>query len=45
MKETHYFYVPEADVQTELPQEEATHAIRVLRLKPGEELFLIDGSF
>ena len=44
MKETHYFYVPEADVQTELPQEEATHAIRVLRLKPGDELFLIDGK-
>ena len=27
-----------------MPTEEATHALRVLRLKPGDELFLMDGE-
>ena len=35
MKEERYFYVPEADSRMELPQEEASHALRVLRLQPG----------
>jgi len=43
MKEARYFYVPDAASQTELPSEEATHATRVLRLKEGDELFLMDG--
>ena len=43
MKETRYFYVPDAANQTELPPEEATHATRVLRLKTGDEMFLMDG--
>lgn len=43
MKEVRYFYVPDAQTSTELPQDEATHAIRVLRMQPGDELFLIDG--
>ena len=43
MKEARYFYVPDAAQQTELPAEECTHAIRVLRLKVGDELFLMDG--
>ena len=43
MKETRYFYVPDAANQTELPPEEATHATRVLRLKAGDEMFLMDG--
>lgn len=43
MKEIRYFYVPEADSQTELPAEEATHALRVLRLKSGDEIYLMDG--
>ena len=44
MKEARYFYVPEALQATELPAEEAAHALRVLRLGPGDELFLIDGK-
>ena len=44
MKEVRYFYVPDAARQTELPSEEATHALRVLRLKAGDEIFLMDGE-
>ena len=43
MKEARYFYVPDAANQTELPAEEAMHAWRVLRLKGGDEIFLMDG--
>ena len=43
MKETRYFYVPDAAHQMELPPEEATHATRVLRLKTGDEIFFMDG--
>lgn len=43
MKETRYFYVPDAARQSELPEEEAGHALRVLRLKAGDEMFLMDG--
>lgn len=43
MKEARYFYVPEAAERGELPEEEAKHALRVLRLKEGDELFLMDG--
>ncbi|MBR1388572.1 MAG: 16S rRNA (uracil(1498)-N(3))-methyltransferase [Prevotella sp.] len=44
MKETRYFYVPDAAHQTELPADEAMHAMRVLRLKSGDEMFLMDGQ-
>ena len=44
MKEARYFFVPKADTQTELPQDEASHALRVLRLQTGDELFLMDGE-
>ena len=44
MKETRYFYVPSAATAGELPEDEASHAVRVLRLKPGDELMLIDGE-
>ncbi len=44
MKEARYFYVPNAAVETALPAEEAVHATRVLRLKEGDELFLMDGE-
>lgn len=44
MKEVRFFYVPDAATQTELPQEEATHALRVLRIQTGDELFLMDGK-
>lgn len=43
MKEVRYFYVPEADKKAELPQEEAQHAAKVLRLEAGDEIFLMDG--
>ena len=44
MKETRYFYVPNAECSNELPAEEAAHASRVLRLESGDEVFLIDGA-
>ena len=43
MKEARYFYVPDAVNQTELPPDECSHAVRVLRLTTGDELFLMDG--
>lgn len=44
MKETRYFYVPEASSVNELPEEEAMHALRVLRMKSGDEMMLMDGQ-
>ena len=44
MKETRYFYVPNAATETELPLDEAMHALRVLRIKSGDEIFLMDGE-
>ena len=44
MKESRYFYVPGAANQKELPSDEAMHATRVLRLKEGDEIFLMDGE-
>ena len=44
MKEARYFYVPDAPHHEELPDDEATHALRVLRLKPDDEMYLIDGT-
>lgn len=43
MKEVHYFYVPDALNQQQLPEEEAQHAVRVLRLQSGDKVVLIDG--
>lgn len=44
MKETRYFYVPDAAHRQELPEEEASHAVRVLRLQAGDEIMLMDGE-
>jgi len=44
MKEIRFFYVPDAANCTELPAEEALHAIRVLRLRAGDEIMLMDGK-
>lgn len=44
MKEERYFYVPDAETSTELPQDEAVHATRVLRIKEGDGIFLMDGN-
>lgn len=43
MKEMRYFYVPDAASKGELPAEEAVHALRVLRLREGDEIRLLDG--
>ena len=43
MKEVRFFYVPDAANQTELPADEATHALRVLRLHEGDGMMLMDG--
>ncbi len=43
MKETHFFYVPKTTETDELPREEAIHAAKVLRLKPGDDIYLMDG--
>lgn len=43
MKEARYFYVPDAANAGELPEEEAKHAVRVLRLQSGDHMFLVDG--
>ena len=39
----HLFYTPDIAHSNELPAEEAAHALRVLRLKAGDELTLTDG--
>ncbi len=44
MKEVRYFFVPNAAEETEMPVEEAMHALRVLRIKSGDEIFLMDGE-
>lgn len=44
MKEVRYFYAPDASSAGELPADEATHALRVLRLQSGDEMFLLDGK-
>lgn len=44
MKEIHYFYVPEIRHVQELPEEEAAHAVRVLRMQPGDPMVLMDGA-
>ena len=41
MKEERYFYVPDAASTNELPAEEATHALRVLRLQNGDDMYLM----
>lgn len=46
MKETRIFYVPDGvnDTQGQLPAEEASHAVRVLRMKEGDDLTITDGK-
>lgn len=44
MKEQRFFFVPNAATETELPTEEALHALRVLRLRDGDEMMLMDGE-
>jgi len=44
MKEQHFFYAPDAATSNQLPAEEAMHALRVLRMKEGDGIFLMDGK-
>ena len=44
MKEVRFFYVPDAANNSELPADEGQHAMRVLRLKAGDEMMLMDGE-
>lgn len=44
MKEARYFYVPDAAHAHELPADEASHAVKVLRLTAGDEMMLMDGQ-
>ena len=41
MKEERFFYDPQ--MSGELPQEEAHHAVKVLRMQVGDEMWLMDG--
>lgn len=43
MKEIRFFYNPDPFGGV-LPDEEATHAVRVLRLSDGDEIYLMDGK-
>lgn len=40
----HVFYTPDIESRAELPEEEAAHAVRVLRLQAGDEVMLTDGK-
>ncbi|WP_417471239.1 16S rRNA (uracil(1498)-N(3))-methyltransferase [Leyella stercorea] len=44
MKEIRYFYVPNAASVGELPEEEAKHAVKVLRIQSGDRMVLVDGE-
>lgn len=44
MKETRFFYVPDAAYRQELPEDEASHAVKVLRMQAGDEMMLMDGK-
>lgn len=40
----HVFYTPDIATTSELPEEEAGHCLRVLRLSVGDEIMLTDGK-
>ena len=40
----HLFYAPDILTDPELPEEEAGHCLRVLRLREGDEIVLTDGK-
>lgn len=44
MKEIRFFYAPDASTSNELPDDEALHAVRVLRMELGDEMILTDGK-
>ena len=44
MKEVHLFLAPDIATTHELPEEEAAHAVRVLRMKEGDDVIITDGK-
>ena len=44
MKESHLFYAPDVTSTHALSEEEAAHAVRVLRIKEGDTLWVTDGE-
>lgn len=40
----HVFYTPDIQTRAELPEEEAQHCVRVLRLNIGDQITLTDGK-
>ncbi len=44
MKELHLFYAPNIEETHALSEEESTHAVRVLRMKEGDEVWVTDGQ-
>ena len=44
MKEYHLFYAPDVAEEKRLPEDEAAHAVRVLRMKEGDDLLVTDGQ-
>ena len=44
MKEYHLFYAPDVADEKRLPEDEAAHAVRVLRMKEGDDLLVTDGQ-
>lgn len=43
MKEYHLFYAPDFPLSAALPSDDSNHAVRVLRMKEGDELRVTDG--
>ena len=44
MKEIRFFYCPDASISNILPEDEAEHAVKVLRLQPSDLIYLTDGK-
>ena len=40
----HRFYAPDIETVNLLPEEEAQHCVRVLRLKEGDQVEVVDGK-
>ena len=43
MKEVHLFYAPDIENRAALSEDDAAHAVRVLRIREGERLWATDG--
>ena len=45
MKEVHLFYAPDIENRAALSEDDAAHAVRVLRIREGERLWATDGCW